>query len=66
MDKHAKKEAVHQRVQKGGACEEAVIMDKPAMKLIGLAVDVTLYDVQVNQVTLELRRFFTVEGPSSR
>ncbi|MGF7030669.1 hypothetical protein J2T17_001574 [Paenibacillus mucilaginosus] len=41
-------------------------MDKPAMKLIGLAVDVTLYDVQVNQVTLELRRFFTVEGPSSR
>ncbi|AEI41551.1 hypothetical protein KNP414_02993 [Paenibacillus mucilaginosus KNP414] len=58
MDKHAKKEAVHQRVQKGGACEEAVIMDKPALKFIGLAAEVTLYDVQFNKTTLKLVAHF--------
>ncbi|AFC30084.1 hypothetical protein PM3016_3229 [Paenibacillus mucilaginosus 3016] len=60
MDKHAKKEAVHQRVQKGGACEEAVIMDKPALKFIGSAAEVTLYDVQFNKTTLKLVAHFKV------
>jgi AraC family transcriptional regulator len=33
---------------------EAVIVDKPAMKLIGLAAIVTLYDVQQNRTTINL------------
>ncbi len=33
---------------------EAIIIDKPAMKLIGLATNVTLYDVQQNRTTIKL------------
>lgn len=33
---------------------EAIIIDKPAMKLIGLATNVTLYDVQQNGTTIKL------------
>lgn len=37
---------------------EAVIVDKPIMKLIGLATNVTLYDVQQNKTTLKLASKF--------
>lgn len=37
---------------------EAIIMDRPAMKLIGLAVNVTLYDVQQNKTTIQLASDF--------
>lgn len=33
---------------------EAIIIDKPAMKLIGLAMNVTLNDVQKNRMTIKL------------
>ena len=37
---------------------EAVILDKPAMKLIGLTAIVTLYDVQHNRTTINLASNF--------
>ncbi|BBH24515.1 hypothetical protein Back11_58600 [Paenibacillus baekrokdamisoli] len=37
---------------------QAVIVDKPSMKLIGLATNVTLYDVQQNKTTIKLASNF--------
>jgi AraC family transcriptional regulator len=37
---------------------EAVIVDKPALKLIGLAINVTLYEVQQNKATIKLASNF--------
>ena len=37
---------------------DAIIVDKPTMKLIGLATNVTLYDVQQNKTTLKLASNF--------
>lgn len=37
---------------------EAVIIQKPAMRLVGLATNVTLYDVQQNRTTLKLSANF--------
>ncbi|MDB4865949.1 MAG: hypothetical protein JWR03_282 [Cohnella sp.] len=42
---------------------EAVIVDKQAMKLIGLATNVTLYDVQQNKITIKLASNFLERRP---
>jgi AraC family transcriptional regulator len=37
---------------------EANILEKPAIKLIGLSTNVTLYDVQQNKTTIKLAANF--------